>query len=365
VGNPAALAKLKARCGAVLGTLHGQRVDLHYGDPDGEYRALVTDAGMVDVSASSRVELTGDDRAAFLNRMCTNRVDDLSTGEGREAFLTDAKGHVLAHVLVFAGADSLVLHAASGQADTVCRHLSRYVLRDRVALDDGSEAWAELLLTGRRSQVLLGRLTATGLPQALLEHREIQLAGISVSARRVDLSGPIGFLLSCDADDAGPLWHALEQRGARPCGRQAAEAVRIEAGWPVYGRDVTAENLPQEVGRNVSAISFTKGCYLGQETIARIDSRGHVNRALVGLRFGSTGVPPSGAALEASGRPVGHVTSAAFSPQWGSAVALGYVRRGSSAPGTCLDSVLGKAEVALLPMLPAAADSEEVSHSIS
>src|SRR5690606_6094431 len=130
----------------------------------------------------------------------------------------------------------------------------------------------------------------------------------------------------------------------------AVEVARIEAGMPLYGMDITDDNLPQEVDRNDWAISFNKGCYLGQETVARIDALGHVNRTLVGLRFASESVPEPGGELLAGDKVVGHVTSAAWSPAQRRAVALGYVRQGHNRPSARLVSAVGEAEVIALPM---------------
>ena len=145
-------------------------------------------------------------------------------------------------------------------------------------------------------------------------------------------------------------WPALVAAGARPCGHDAVEMARLEAGTPLFGQDITDKNLPQELARNAFAISFTKGCYLGQETVARIDALGHVNQTLCGLRFPAPHIPPPGTELTADGKVVAHVTSAAFSPRLGSPVALGFVRRGHDAPGTKLRSSLGEASVVELPL---------------
>jgi folate-binding protein YgfZ len=126
--------------------------------------------------------------------------------------------------------------------------------------------------------------------------------------------------------------------------------VRIEYGMPLYGRDITLENLPQEVNRNAQAISFTKGCYLGQETVARIDALGHVNRLLVVVKFAGERIPSPGDELQIEGKPVGQVTSAAFSPRVSKPLALAYVRTASAAPGTRLASPVGDAEVVALPL---------------
>jgi folate-binding protein YgfZ len=157
--------------------------------------------------------------------------------------------------------------------------------------------------------------------------------------------GPRMFSL-CEALDAVPAIAArLREAGAIECGRDALETCRIEAGMPLFGRDITDDNLPQEVNRNAQAISFTKGCYLGQETVARIDALGHVNKLLVRLQFLGQGVPSTGSELTLDGKTVGHVTSATFSPRIGKALALAYVRTASTEPGTRLQSAGGDAVV--------------------
>ena len=144
--------------------------------------------------------------------------------------------------------------------------------------------------------------------------------------------------------------HALSHAGFAPCQPEAVEIVRVEAGWPVYGRDITDHNLPQEVDRDDLAVSFTKGCYLGQETVARIDALGHVNRKLVGVKFVGAAIPDVGMRLTSDDQEVGQVTSSVFSPRLDSPLALAYVRRAHNAPGTPLQSQVGAAEVVSLPV---------------
>jgi folate-binding protein YgfZ len=134
------------------------------------------------------------------------------------------------------------------------------------------------------------------------------------------------------------------------CDADAVEAARIEAGAPLFGRDITLENLPQEVGRDAQAISFTKGCYLGQETVARIDALGHVNKLLVGVKFAGDQLPAARTPLRAGGKSAGEVTSAAWSPRLGAVLALAYVKRLLAKPGTRLESDAGSAEVVALPL---------------
>jgi folate-binding protein YgfZ len=136
--------------------------------------------------------------------------------------------------------------------------------------------------------------------------------------------------------------------GAEMCQMETLDIVRVEAGFPFYGRDITEENLPQEVHRNERAISFTKGCYLGQETVARIDALGHVNRTLAGLRWDVAEIPPTGQELIVAGRVVGQITSAVWSPRYDSPLSLAYLRQGQNQPGLRLDTTIGTAEVVAL-----------------
>jgi folate-binding protein YgfZ len=144
---------------------------------------------------------------------------------------------------------------------------------------------------------------------------------------------------------------ALQSQEARACGPEAVEAARIEAGQPFYGRDIHDRSLPQEVARDAQAISFVKGCYIGQETVARIDALGHVNRTLAGVKFAGERVPESGAELVRDGQSVGQVISAVFSPRLSAPLALAYLRRGSNTPGTRLESPVGPGEVVSLPVI--------------
>jgi len=336
--------------GGTLGSLRGLDVVLHYGDWIAEYASLKKGAGLVWLGPVTQIEITGADRAALLHRLCTNKIVGLSPGEGCEAFLTDPKGHVLAHVAVFARPESLVLRTVPGEAEKILAHLEFYVIRDDVQLHDRSGEWSELLLAGQSAAERLAGLTTAELPRDLLAHRELELAGRMVSVRRApDELIPV-FWLSMPSDAAVEIWQLLRKAGAAACGRQALEALRIEAGWPIYGQDIGPANLPQEVNRNAQAISFTKGCYLGQETVARIDAHGHVNKVLVGLKFDAAALPAAGDGLSSEGQRVGEVTSSAVAPDFGTAIALGYVRRGFEQPGTRLDGPRGSATVAALPM---------------
>jgi folate-binding protein YgfZ len=316
-----------------------------------QYEALGNDVALVDLGHRTQIEVGGADRASFLHNLSTNEIRKLSAGSGCEAFLTTAQGKTLAHAFVFATSESLVIDTVAGEAETILNHLNHYLVCERVELADRSHEWSELLLSGPNAKRLLEGLSDAQLPEARLANATGHLADRSVSLRRADLAGPGGFLISARSEDVAAVRAALERAGAVPCGNGAFEAARIEWGFPCFTHDISDNNLPQEVARDARAISFTKGCYLGQETVARIDALGHVNKTLVGIRFEGPSVPPLGLQLSAAGQVVGQVTSAAYSPRLGTPLALGYVRRGSNAPATRLTSPAGAAEVVALPIV--------------
>ncbi|MBI3461900.1 MAG: folate-binding protein YgfZ [Planctomycetes bacterium] len=315
-----------------------------------DYNALTRSVGVADLSDRTQVELTGADRAKFLHNLCTNEVRKLPLGAGCEAFLLNVQGHILAHVYIFAGQDSHVLDSVPGEGAKVVAHLDRYLIREDVQLADRSGARGELLLSGPDSPALLAQMGITSPPEARLAHIDTTLAGTRVSIRRVDLTSPVAYFIACESTAAPSLLQTLQSTGARMCGPEAVEMARIEAGQPYYGRDIHDRSLPQEVARDAQAISFIKGCYIGQETVARIDALGHVNKTLVGVKFAGDQVPTAGTELTRDGQPAGQVTSATYSPRLLAPLALAYVRRGSNTPGTKLESPVGPGEVVRLPL---------------
>jgi tRNA-modifying protein YgfZ len=313
-----------------------------------QYKALTGGVGLVDFSDRTQIEVTGADRAGFLHNLCSNAVRDLQPGQGCEAFLLNVKGHVVGHVLIFVSPNSIVLETAPDQAEKLLAHLERYLIREDVQLHDRSQQWGELLLAGAHVDVLFAD-RGWPMPEERLAHTAAQLAEQSAWLRRVDLVGPGGYLVACSREALDDILRLLLTAGAVRCGSEACETARIEQGTPWYGRDITEENLPQEIDRSQQAISFTKGCYLGQETVARIDALGHVNRLLRGVKFSGEKIPSAGSELMGGGKPAGHVTSACWSPALEAPLALALVRRECHEPGTKLESAIGPAEVVALP----------------
>lgn len=297
-----------------------------------DVRALTTTVGLVDLSAKrSRVELSGADRASFLHNFSTNDIRNLPDGATCEAFLLNAKGNVLFYVNVWNRPESIVVEAGADRGAAIVRHLDKYLIREKVTLADRSAEWGELLVAG---------------PQAEEFVRSVANDSFVVPASWT--TGP-NYAVVGPAAEVRSYRDRWIAAGAPLCHFAALDALRIEAGYPIDGVDVSEKNLAQELDRIERTISFKKGCYLGQETVARLDALGHVNKTLVGVRFAEADadrVPPAGTELTAGGRAVGEVTSATYSPTLATSVALAYVRQGSNAPGTKLDSSFGPAEVA-------------------
>ncbi len=308
--------------------------------PGDQYEALHTGCGVVELVGWSSVTLGGADRQSFLHSFCTNDVRRLVPGDACEALFTNVKGKIVGHGVVTARDEELVIVTVPGQAARLIEHLDRYVIREDVTLSDTSAERAWWLVAGERQEEVVAQLALGALPGAAVCAFPWEIA----AGRPVTLieSQPVA---------ADVLRHVLAGLGAVVCNEETWQAARIEWGLPLYGVDFGEDNLPQELGRNAQAISFTKGCYLGQETVARIDAMGHVNRQLVGIRFAAADVPPVGTPLESDDATVGHVSSATFSPRLGAPLALAIVRHTCAAPGTPLQSPAGECEVLSLPVV--------------
>ena len=316
-----------------------------------EYDWLTKAAGAVPLADRTLLEITGADRAVLLHNLTTADVRKLQPGEGTEAFFTDASGKILAYVYLFAEADRMVLETIAEQGEMLASYLDRYIFREDVQPADRTSQWSEWLIAGPEAEEVIRNLTGQEPPQKVLAHllMEMKNVAIPVTVRKVDWTAAGGFLVQFESDQAeavqAAITRCLEQVGGGICSKEAYEIARVEAGTPEYGKDITHDNLPQEIARDAKAISFTKGCYIGQETVARIDALGHVNRTLHQVRFDGEQIPEAGTELTSEGKSAGKVTSAVYSPQFQSPLALTFVRRGHEQSGTQLDSAARQAEV--------------------
>ena len=324
-----------ARQGAVR---NGSGVVESFGNPHAEYAWGQTESIVVDLPALGWLELTGADRAKFLHNFCTQDIRGLVAGRGAEAFITTVQGKAFAHAHVWAGNESLGLCVTAERVGPLLKHFDKYRITEDVEFVDRTAETGTLFAAGPEAAE---RLTAAGLAAASLgemNHCVVKDdAGEGVRVARVAWLGQPGFLLGVPRQRMGVWGDRLAAAGLHPAGMAAFEALRIEACFPWYGRDITDANLAQEARRTRQAISFSKGCYLGQETVARIDALGHVNQQLCGIRFVAGPVPEAGTPVFAEGatdKPAGRVTSATLSFTEDVPVALAYLRRGYDRNGS-------------------------------
>ncbi len=311
--------------------------------------------GWFDRSGRARLAISGPDRAKFLHNLVTNDVKRMADGTGREAFVTNLQGKTMAYVTLLAAGDSILLRTEAESLELILPHLRKYGVFDDVAIDDVSSKTFEYHAVGLRVAGALASLGFESLPAGPLGSVAVAMAGVEVRLVRESPTGRPGLTLIGPSEAAGSIRALLANEGLAEADAGSFEALRIEAGTPASGRDVMPGNLPQEVGRDDRTISFVKGCYLGQETVARLDALGHVNKILKGLKIAGSVVPPPGATLSAEGKTVGSVTSSAWSPGWGAPIALAYVRVAQAGTGTRLALAIEGGEVEAvvvdLPML--------------
>ena len=310
-----------------------------------EYRTLREGCGLAVRSEAGRIELVGADRHRFLNAYVTCDVKALAPGQGVYGFFTNPQGRILSDVTVLALEDRLWLEVAPGEAKTLVDHLKKYILADRVqvrTLDD----MVPVTLAGPRSGEALG----TELPSEPWQHRRTMVHGTEVELVREGRIGVESYTLWVSASIAGPLVETLlAQPGVREVDEEALEILRTEAGLPRFGRDFGPDNFPQETGAE-EAVSYTKGCYLGQEVVARIHYRGGVQKILRGVVL-ETGAAP-GTPLLFEGREAGVATTVVASPALGQPIGLAILHRRAAEPGTVLETGDGgRAEVRALPFV--------------
>ncbi len=326
--DPARLAPV-----STLGGPHAAR----FGGAAEEYRAAQEDCVLFDLSDRSQIELSGRDARSFLHNFCTNDIKRRQPGTGCELFLTNAKGRILTHGFAFVADDSVWLDLPQGHESAIVNHLERYHFSEAVNIRGRTDEFGDLYLAGVQS---LARLSALGLACESLancDHALCSWREQPVVVRRVDIWHVPGVLLSIERSRLPELWQALVTCGVTPAGAEAFHACRILGGFPLSGVDVNEDHLAQEADRTKQAISFTKGCYLGQEPIARLDALGHVNRQLCRVRLECLHAPSAGCALvDHESRPLGSISSSVLFPDDSHAVALAMVRTSHSATGSTL-----------------------------
>jgi folate-binding protein YgfZ len=298
-----------------------------------EHRALREGCGLADRSWMGRLEILGADRHRFLNAYVTCDVKSLAPGEGAYGFVTTHQGRILSDLVVTALEDRLWLLLPPGQDEAVARHLRKYILADRVEVLP-LEDMRPVTLIGPRAAEALG--DAGPPPPGDWRHVRARVHGTEVELQRSGRLGAEAYTLWVSASIAGPLIEGLlEGPAVRPVGVEALEVLRAEAGIPSFGKDFGPENFPQETGAE-EAVSYTKGCYLGQEVVARIHYRGGVQKTLRGLVFEGP-APAPGTPLLHDGRAAGVATTVVESVALGRPIGLAILHRRAAEPGIRLE----------------------------
>lgn len=355
-------AEREKAAGAVFTESFGVELPEHFGDPVAEYEAAQAVAGLVDMSFRGMIELTGSDRLRWLNGQITNEVKDLKPGEGKLAAVLNVKGHILADLAAYGLPASVWIDVSRDRAQVVRDAFDRYIVADDVMAGNASDRYGHLMVVGPGAQRFMAEVVGDGVKDLpAWHHAEVLIGGLRVRIIATRWLGMPGYDVIVPADAAGSLWENLANlglaRGLCPVGMAALEVLRVEAGWPWYGVDFDDSNLLMEA-LTPNHVSFTKGCYLGQEVVIRVEHQGHLNKKLMGLLVSGAIVPSAKADILSGERKVGTVTGAVFSPALQRVIALGYVRRECWDPGTKLRIISGgqslDAEVTEIPFMAGA-----------
>jgi folate-binding protein YgfZ len=357
--------QMHSRWGAQFTTLHDLDVVEHYGDYLAEHAALTQAAALLDLSFRGRICLTGVDRLRFLHGQVTNNVRDLSVGEGCYAALVTPKGKIESDLNIYRLQDELLLDFEPGLTARVMQRLERYVIADDVQVVDVSPLYSLWSVQGPRAGEVFERadlgldFPAKDRSCTSCHHPEYG----EIYATNVARTGSAGFDLFVPQPQCEPMGERLRQAltpiQGRVAGWKALEIARLEAGIPRYGLDMDETNLPGESGIDGQAVSYSKGCYIGQEVIARIRTYGKVAKALRGLDFEMARVENAkGTKLFIEDKEVGYLTSTVFAPTFGRQLGLGYVRKEHNQVGTrlVLKTAEGEVAVRIVPLPFSAAE---------
>lgn len=321
----------------------GWEVPAHFGDVTGEYRQAKDGAALFDLSHRGKVEVAGADAGSFLHNLSTNNIKDLAVGAGCEAFFATATAKAvdharIYHVLLHDGRDGFWLDLEPGRNEALIKHLDRYLISEQAEFADRTSAFAHIHLAGPQAKPVLERALLDEVPDLGALQHMVRTFGANQHChiRRHEPLALPGYDLVCLREFAPTIWGMLFRAGAQAAGLEAYETLRVEAGTPAYGQDIDENRFVAEIGRIAQAISYQKGCYLGQEPIVMARDRGQVQRTLLGLKLTGSSASPRGSKIFNGDKEVGITCSSVVSPALGHAIALAYLKRGSQEPGTKL-----------------------------
>src|SRR5438477_6351139 len=318
--------------GATIGAWFGCALPDEFSDWQAEYRAARETVALIDKNFRAYLRFTGPDRVRYLNAILTNNIKDLLPGQGVVSLFLNPQGRILAEMETYAEAESLFCISYAMIREALVPALDKFIIMDDVTLSDETEKFGTLALEGPRAASVTKAIASFDLAELRdLEFREVLVRGIPCRMTRRSAAGVPGAEFLVPGENLPRLWETLAEAvastGGRAMGYQALNALRLEQGIPWFGYDFGDKQIPHEAGLEHSHISYTKGCYTGQEIVERVRSRGQVNRARVLMKFDTSEPPPAGSPLLADGKEAGHITRAAFSPALQTAIRTAYVRR--------------------------------------
>lgn len=351
------LHAVHTQLGAAFADSAGWEMPAHYGDWESEHRAVRSAAGLADLSHRGRLKVTGEDRVKWLQSIISNDILQLQPGQGRYSSFLTHKGKMLTYFRAYIQPDHVLVEDVGEIGDATFQAFRRFLLYGTKAkMENCADSWGLLLVSGPKAGDVLKAAFGTDVSGlALLQC--LPVAGQPGLVMRTEETGELDLEVLLPADALSEAWNQLMQAGAqqglKPIGTKAREALRMEAGLPVAGPDLNEEIVPPEANLEGKAFSLSKGCYPGQEVVARMDTYGNVRRHLVGLVLKDQTLPQKGAKLFSGDREVGWVSSATFSPQQKAVIAFGFPLRDFSKDGTELTvEVSGAKHAALVHALP-------------
>jgi folate-binding protein YgfZ len=341
--------------GALIGEYFGCALPARFTYTHTEYSYARKTVAVADKSYRAFLNFSGPDRARYLNAILTNNIRDVQPGQGVPNLLLNPQGHIMAELEVYGLADRLLAVTYAMIRERTAATLDKFIIMDDVVMEDVTEQFGVISIEGPATPKVISALGAPALDLlSELSHVETEIAGITCRMVRRSPGGVPGAEFIATRESLPKLWQALVEaaraNGGGPIGYDALSALRLEAGIPWFGYDFDETTLPHEAGLENSHISYTKGCYTGQEIVERVRSRGHVNRRRVGIAFTGTTIPAAKTPLQVSGADVGFVTRAAFSYALDRPIGMAYVRREHNSVGSKLSWTGGEAEVIELPI---------------
>jgi folate-binding protein YgfZ len=335
--------------GARMGEYSGVETAATFKDVAGEFRELNSGCALFDLGWRAKIVTTGEDRERWLNGMVTNNVKDLPLNRGNYSFVLNPQGRILGDLYTYNRGDSLLIDTERSQLEGLLKLFEHYIIMDDVEVSDKSESLTAIGIQGPTTAEVLKRAGIDDPGLEPMQVADLRFGGAELSLTRMASPEFLTYEIWASPATVPQIWNLLFRAGATPVGTEALEKFRVMIGFPKYGTDIRERDLPQETDQE-QALNFTKGCYVGQEIVERIRSRGNVHRKFQGFMLEGE-LPGQGTKLQADGKEVGELTSISRIPtnNGDRSVALGYIRREALEGGAKITYPGGEAKPSEVP----------------